>query len=128
MPHNLAPNQPDPPLHLTPVQVCERLIGPPEVLGPAIGFGTKAAYHWRNSRDRRAAGDLPSADVMRRLLAYSDAHGLGLTPAHLIHGAPLAEVEDILASLGTLGVPAFASRRRPGRAPDAQAPHAQAAE
>lgn len=94
------------------MQVVERLIGPPEVTGPAVGYGTKAAYHWRNARTGRAAGDLPSAEVMRRLLAYSEANGLGLTADHLIRGADEAEVRDILASLGTLAVPRFATRRR----------------
>lgn len=95
------------------MQVVERLIGPPEVTGPAVGYGTKAAYHWRNPRTGRAAGDLPSAEVMRRLLAHSEAHGLGLTAEHLIRGASAEEVEAILNSLGTLAVPRFASRRRP---------------
>ena len=108
MAHNLAPN---PPQTLTPMQVVERLVGPPEVTGPAVGYGTKAAYHWRNPRTGRAAGDLPSAEVMRRLLAHSEAHGLGLTAEHLIRGATQAEVQDILSSLGTLVRPTFTSRR-----------------
>ncbi len=109
MSHNPAPNQP---AMLTPMQVVERLIGPPEVTGPAVGYGTKAAYHWRNPRTGRAAGDLPSAEVMRRLLAHSEAHGLGLTAEHLIRGAAEAEVEAILAQRGA-PAPAFTSRRRP---------------
>jgi hypothetical protein len=79
------------------MQVCERLIGPPEVLGPAIGYGMKAGYHWRRERDGRRPGDLPSVEVLRRLLAHSAAHNLGLRAEHLIWGASEAEVEDILA-------------------------------
>lgn len=82
------------------MQICERLIGPPEVLGPAVGYGTKAAYHWRRERDGRQPGDLPSAEVIRRLLAHSAAHNLGLTAEHLIWGAPEAEIQTILAERG----------------------------
>lgn len=94
------------------MEIVEKLIGPPEFLGPAIGYGTKAAYHWRTSRTGRAPGDLPSAEVMRRLLAYSETHGLGLTAEHLVRGAAEAEIEDILSSLGTLVRPSFSSRRK----------------
>lgn len=114
MSHNLAPNQPRPEGRLTPLQVVEALIGPPEQIGPTVGYGSKAAYHWRHPRTGRVAGDLPSAEVMRRLLAHSEAHGLGLTAEHLIRGATEAEVQDILSSLGTLAVPRFASRRSRG--------------
>lgn len=97
---------------LTPMQVCERLIGPPEVLGPAIGYGMKAAYHWRRERDGRRPGDMPSAEVMRLLLAHSTAHQLGLTAEHLIWGADEAAIEAILAArTGQAAAPEFTSRR-----------------
>ncbi len=117
MPHNLAPNQPPALAALSPLQVVERLIGPPEAIGRAISISEKAAYHWRNQRTYRAAGDLPSADVMRRLLAHSEANNLGLTAEHLIRGAAEDEIAAILAARGA---PArgFLSRRRlppPGR-------------
>lgn len=94
------------------MQVCEKLIGPPEVLGPAIGYGMKAAYHWRRERDGRRPGDMPSAEVMRLLLAHSDAHRLGLTAEHLIWGADEAEIEAILAERNAADRdPPFISRR-----------------
>lgn len=86
---------------LTPMQVCEKLIGPPEVLGPAIGYGMKAAYHWRRERDGRRPGDMPSAEVMRLLLTHSAARQLGLTAEHLIWGADEAEIQGILAERGS---------------------------
>lgn len=112
MSHNLAPNHDA--AWLTPAQVVERLIGPPEVSGPAIGYGQKAAYHWRHARKGRDAGDLSSPVVMRALLAHSDTHGLGLTAEHLIRGAAEDEVAAILAGRDA-PVPQFTSRRRPPR-------------
>lgn len=84
--------------NLTPMQVCERLIGKPEAIGMAAGLGEKAAYHWRNERKGRAAGDLPTASIMRALLAHSAANRLGLTADHLIWGASEEEVAEILAT------------------------------
>jgi hypothetical protein len=101
MSHNQTPDSAATAGFLTPMQVCERLIGPPEVLGPAVGYGTKAAYHWRRERDGRRPGDLPSVEVVRLLLAHSAAHQLGLTADHLIWGAPEGEIEAILAERGS---------------------------
>ena len=108
MSHDHAP---DSAALLTPMQVCERLIGPPEVLGPAIGYGMKAAYHWRREREGRRPGDLPSVEVLRLLLAHSAAHRLGLTAEHLIWGATEAEIEAILAARQADPLPEFTSRR-----------------
>lgn len=80
------------------MQVCERLIGKPEQIAAAIGGNTKAPYHWRRERTGRSAGDMPSAQVMRALLAHSATHSLGLTADHLIWGAPASEIEAILAA------------------------------
>lgn len=99
--------------HLTPTEVCEALIGKPAVLAEICEVDPKAPFGWRHRSDSRDAGDVPSARHMRRLLAHSEAHGLGLTAEHLIRGASEAEVQDILNSLGTLAVPRFTSRRRP---------------
>lgn len=72
------------------------MIGRPETIGAAIGVSAKAAYHWRNPRTGRAAGDLPSADVMRRLLAFARANRIPLEPRHLIEGATRAEIDALL--------------------------------
>lgn len=91
--------------HLTPVAVVEALIGPPETVGPVMGVNGKAAYLWRRASGRRDAGDIPAARHMRSLLAHSAARGLGLTEAHLIWGAPAAEVETILATRAVVEPP-----------------------
>jgi len=83
--------------HLTPLDVCEALIGGPEVLAPICGRNAKSPYLWRRSANGRAAGDIPSTIHMRALLAHSAARGLGLTADHLIWGAPAAEIDAILA-------------------------------
>ena len=91
------------------MQVCEALIGKPEQVARAAGLRAKAAYHWRHANSNRRAGDLPSAWVMRHLLAYSEARQLGLVADHLIWGAPEAEVARILAE--RQAVAAFSSCR-----------------
>ncbi|RWR32499.1 hypothetical protein D2T31_00510 [Sinirhodobacter populi] len=93
--------------HLTPFDICARLIGPPEAIAEACGLSAKAPYAWRFEASTRGAGDLPSAPVMRRLLSYSSARNLGLTEKHLIWGADAAEIEEILAA--RRGDPALAA-------------------
>ena len=84
---------------LTPTDVCERLIGPPETIAAIAQVAAKAPYNWRRLGARfRLAGDLPSAVTMRRLLEHSDRHQLGLTADHLIRGASEAEVAAIEAA------------------------------
>lgn len=95
--------------NLTPMQVCERLIGKPEQIAAAIGLQDKAPYHWRHERAGRDAGDLPSARVMRSLLSHSEARQLGLTAEHLIWGASEEEILAVLAARRT--APVFTSRR-----------------
>ncbi len=84
--------------HLTPLQVCERLIGPVPMLGSVCGLGEKAAYLWARGSKGRDAGDIPGSPNLRALLAHSAAHNLGLTADHLIWGAAEEEVAAILAA------------------------------
>ncbi len=86
--------------HLTPLEVCERLIGKPETVAEASGLHRKSAFPWRHASKWREAGDLPSAKVQRALLTHSAARNLGLTAEHLIWGATEAEIEAILAERG----------------------------
>lgn len=95
--------------NLTPMQVAERLIGKPEQIAAAIGLKEKAPYHWRNARTGRAAGDFPSATVMRALLAYAAARCIPLTAEHLIWGASEDELAALIAAAPVQ--PAFTSRR-----------------
>jgi hypothetical protein len=84
--------------HLTPLEVCERLIAPLPELERIAGYRPKASYAWlRPSRDR-ASGEFPSVRLMQLLLDHSDAHRLGLTALHLIRGADEAEIAAILAA------------------------------
>ena len=87
---------------LTPAEVCEALIGPPSVLAETVNLHAKAPFHWRRAAKFRDAGDIPSARLMRALLAHSAARGLGLTAEHLIWGASTSEVEAILARRGSV--------------------------
>jgi hypothetical protein len=77
------------------MDVCQRLIGPPERLAAVVGTGAKAPYQWRRASDNRDAGDLPSARHMRALLAFAAAQGIPLTADHLIWGADAAEIEAL---------------------------------
>lgn len=98
--------------HLTPMQVCERLIGKPEQIAVAAGCNEKAPYHWRHERHGRAPGDMPSLQVVRALLAHSAARHLGLTADHLIWGAPEDEIAAILDLRQPGGASDFATRRQ----------------
>ena len=89
--------------HLTPMQVCERLIGKPEAISIAAGLCEKAAYNWRYERKGRAAGDLTSSMIMRSLLTFSAQHGLGLTAEHLVLGALESDIVSILETRETPG-------------------------
>ena len=91
-------------IHLTPLEVCERLIGDIAAIAVVCGLHPKSPFFWRRPSKFRAAGDIPSL-MNRALLAYSDAHALGLTPAHLILGASDAEVAAILATRQTTEQP-----------------------
>lgn len=82
--------------NLTPMQVIERLIGPPERLSPVCGTKPKAPYQWRRASKNRDAGDLPSPRHMRALLAHAAARGIPLTADHLIWGASAAEIEALV--------------------------------
>lgn len=84
--------------HLTPLEVCQRLIGRKEVIGGVCAVHPKSPYLWARKSTGREAGDIPFASHMRRLLAYSQARQLGLTAEHLIWGAEEAEIEAILAA------------------------------
>lgn len=84
--------------HLTPVEVCERLIGPLPELERIGGYKPKAGYGWLRSSKERAPGDFPSVRLMRTLLAHARQHGIPLTAEHLIWGADAAEIEALLAA------------------------------
>lgn len=81
--------------NLTPLEVCERVIGPPERLAAICGKKPKAGYGWRRETKWRRAGDFSAPD-MRALLAHAGAKGLPLTADHLIWGAPEAEIAALL--------------------------------
>ena len=84
--------------NLTPVEVCERLIGPLDILATVVGYGEKAGYLWRKDAKGRDAGDFPSARIQRRLLAYAAARQIPLTAEHLIWGASAEEIEALKAN------------------------------
>lgn len=84
--------------NLTPLEVCERLIGPFPVISDVVGYSDKAPYLWRRAVDGRDAGDFPSTRIQRQLLSHARAHGIPLTAEHLIWGAEEAEIEALLAA------------------------------
>ena len=84
--------------HLTPLQVCERLIAPIAKLGEIAGSGNKSAYAWVNPSKWRDAGDMPPR-ANRKLLKYAKRKGIPLTPAHLIFGATRAEIDALLEAM-----------------------------
>lgn len=87
---------------MTPLEVCEALFGGYEAVAKAVGHSKNAPLNWRHASSSRAAGDFPSATVMRKLLDHSDQRRLGLTATHLVRGASRAEVDAILSQRGQL--------------------------
>lgn len=83
--------------HLTPLEVCERLIAPRARLGELIGYKPKAAYNWVNGSVWRAPGDMPP-DANRRILRHARAMGIVFEPVWLIEGADASEIEALLSS------------------------------
>lgn len=81
---------------LTPLKVCERLIGPVPLIAEICGLSATAPHHWKRGSRLHRPGDVPSARLMQKLLAHSDARGLGLQPRWLIEGAIADEVEHVL--------------------------------
>ncbi|WP_226778993.1 hypothetical protein [Oceaniglobus trochenteri] len=86
--------------HLTPLEVCEFLIGPLPQLGLIAGRNDKAAYAWRRGSEWRAPGDMPPS-VNRALLAHAEKHGIPLKARDLIFGADRAKVAARLATVRT---------------------------
>lgn len=84
---------------LTPVAVAEMLLGSIETVARASGRHEKAGYRWRYENSARVAGDLPSVDAIRHLLAHTAARSIPLKPEHLIWGAPAAEIEALLEEM-----------------------------
>ena len=78
--------------YLTPVEVLERLIGPFSVLAPIAGLDEKSLYGWKRESAIRQAGDLPSANIMRKFLKHARRTKLPLKPEWLIEGAKADEV------------------------------------
>lgn len=77
--------------NLTPLAVCERLIGPKQKLAQISGLGEKAPYTWERESKWRPAGCLP-VPVQRKVLTYARRHAIPLDPAWLIEGAPIEDV------------------------------------
>lgn len=99
--------------HLTPLEVCERLIGSLDAIGRAAGVKSKAPYHWRRASAGRAAGDIP-INRARALLTWCGQRGIPLTAEHLIYGATEAEVARLQMRLSASRLPANGAGSLPG--------------
>ncbi|KAB6717736.1 hypothetical protein [Roseobacter sp. TSBP12] len=84
--------------HLTPLQVCERIIGSVEDLARICGQSAKAGYQWRRGSQWRDAGDFPATRHQRAILAHAARKGLPLEADWLIFGASEREVDLALAA------------------------------
>lgn len=91
--------------HLTPLEVCEKLIAPRNSLGELIGCKEKAPYGWARPSKYRQAGDLPNY-AQRKMLTEFRRRKLKIDPAWLIEGAARADVDRFLNSLATDAVAA----------------------
>ncbi len=84
--------------NLTPLAVCERLIGPYPVIAAICGYKAKSPYVWLRPSKGRAAGDFPSSRIIRQILAYAAARSIPLTAEDLIWGA---DADELAARLAT---------------------------
>lgn len=84
--------------HLTPLEVCEALIGPLPEIEVITGNRPKAAYAWRRDAQSRQAGDMPPR-VNRKLLAYARRNNKPLTADHLIFGARRDAIDDLVQKM-----------------------------
>jgi len=84
--------------HLTPLEVCQRLIGAPDKIAKICGLQEKATYPWRRKSEWQDAGDIRATKYQRALLTYAKANAIPLTPEHLIFGADSAEIDQLVAS------------------------------
>ena len=107
--HTEPASQPNADQHLPPLDVAERLLGGLAAVARIAGRSEKVGYQWRHKNFTRQPGDLPSADVMRKLLTWSDQHQRGLKPEHLIWGAPAAEIEALLEQMRARPAPDLAA-------------------
>lgn len=85
--------------HLTPFEVCERLIGRPEVISQILGDHPKTAYGWRRASKNRDAGDIGGPIKQRLLLSHARANDIPLTAEHLIFGATVEEIGALLSDM-----------------------------
>ncbi|MEM9579081.1 MAG: hypothetical protein AAF891_00220 [Pseudomonadota bacterium] len=92
--------------HLTPLEVCERLVAPLANLGAIAGQNEKAAYAWKNGSKWRDPGDLPPR-ANRRVLRYSRRNNIPLTAEHLIWGASIEEVHALQDQMRDQGIAAL---------------------
>jgi len=81
---------------MTPLEVAEATIAPIEDLAVLCGLNSKAAYAWRRQTKHRAAGDFPSAMIIRKLYEHARVRGLRLELRHLIYGADRDELDALL--------------------------------
>ena len=81
---------------LTPTQVAILVLGTRNLVAEVCGVSGSAVTQWGNASRARAAGDIPSIQYIRRILARPEAQGLDLE--HLIRGATQAEIDAILAA------------------------------
>ncbi|MCB1349827.1 MAG: hypothetical protein KDK11_14760 [Maritimibacter sp.] len=81
--------------HLTPLAVCERLIGPKPELERIAGYRPKAAYGWERSARTRAGGGLPPR-AQQAILKHIREQRLPIPADWLIEGATLKEVYQVL--------------------------------
>lgn len=80
--------------HLTPLEVCERLIAPISKLGTALGGHEKYAYSLKRPSAWRDDGDLPPR-AQRNALKFAEQHQIPLTAQHVIWGASEREIETL---------------------------------
>jgi hypothetical protein len=81
----------------TPFDAIVAALGSVEAVADVCRRHRTTLYYWNRASADRLAGDLPSTEIMRRLLAHARAHGIPLTAEHLIYGASADELARLAA-------------------------------
>lgn len=84
--------------YLTPLEVCQKLIGPLDRLAHIAGVTAKSPYHWKRPSKTRAAGHLPP-NVLVAMLAHVEGRRLPVTARDLVLGMSEDEMEQRISAL-----------------------------
>lgn len=89
-------------MYLSPAQYVIELFGGIRATSRAVGASPETVRKWREPKERRGCGGLIPSGWQVHILAYAGLHGLDITPADMIYGRELPEIEATPQSHGAV--------------------------